>query len=358
MKNILIIGNLSDNKFESKISPLLSSKRFDKFFLFRSRGNFLNNESILSPPFPLAVSNKFLRIVHDMYNFLYYSSLMLFSKVDCIIGIYLYPHGFYASLLGNIFKKPVILILTGTDQKRLIKEKKHVKIFKKAAFWGVRGTHSKNSLESIGVEEEKIFILHNLFNIEKYKPMINIKKDFDILSIGFLRKPKRINYVLDTVAKLKLEFPKIKCLIVGDGDEKSRLIKHAQDLSLLGNIKFRDYHKNVERDINASRILLFTSESEGLPMVILESMSCGVPVVASDIDDIPDVIEHNKNGYLINPNSKDDYYKFCYDLLTNVDKYNSFAREARSKIEMLYLENYSRSKILKSWNKVFKFLEL
>ena len=114
MKNILLIGNLTDDKFLSKTKPILKIKYINKVYLFRSKGNaYRNNRKVVVPIFPnflLQYGGRVGRLFFDMYNFLFFFILLLFNKIDLIIGIYLYPHGFYASILGVLFNKPIILL--------------------------------------------------------------------------------------------------------------------------------------------------------------------------------------------------------------------------------------------------------
>ena len=355
--NILIIGNLSDDKFISKTKPILDLPYVNKIYLFRNNGNvFPLNAKVNTPPFLLSINlfNRILkRIFFDFYNFFYFFFLLCLNKIDLVIGIYLYPHGFYGSLLALIFKKPFILILPGSDLKMLIDKRRFYNLFKRANFLGLRGGNSVNKLIDMEFNASKLFILDNVFNINDYNILDNVNKQFDIIVFSILRKGKRINIAFDVIFKLKENFPNIKCLVFGDGEQKNNLEKYSIDLGLSDNIFFKSYNSDIiVETLNSAKLFLLTSDLEGLPMTMVESMSCGLPVVVSNINDIPDVVDHGENGFLVSTDNTNEYVDYCKQLLFDQSKIDTFGANARKKIETLYEKSYSEKAVFETWNKV------
>lgn len=365
MANILIIGGMTAKQFVSKTKSLLKLDYIEKIFLFRNTGNvYKKNKKVLTAPFCSfnsfdtykSTNNKNIinRIIFDIYNLCYFSYLLLRNKIDVVIGIYLYPYGLYASILALLFKKPFILILPGSDLDVLVKSKKYYSLFKYADFIGLRGSNSINIMLKNNFDSKQLFVLNNVFEMQDYPLIKNIKKEFDIVVFSIIRKGKRIHLALDVVLRLKKYFPQIKCLILGDGVEKESVIKYANDLGLNDNLTFKGYHNNISYDLNRSKIFLMTTESEGLPMSMIEAMSCSLPVVVSDVNDICDVVKNEYNGYLVDPNKIDDYVSSCNNLLSNEKKLSLFSKNARTSIENLFLSSYSENAVKDTWDKIIK----
>lgn len=118
--------------------------------------------------------------------------------------------------------------------------------------------------------------------------------------VGRLVPVKRVDIFLRAAAILNERAPGIFVFkIFGDGPEESALRALAAELNLLGNVAFEGFVLNIAETIAALDMLLLTSDSEGLPMVILEAMALGVPVVASAVGEIPEVLANGGCGELI-----------------------------------------------------------
>lgn len=355
MKNILIIGNLTNNKFVSKTQSLVDMNLIKNVYLFRSNGNaYINNKKVKIAPLlnPFSYNrNKVYRLIFDLYNLGYFFYCLLMKKIDIIIGIYLYPHGYYASLLGKIFSKPVILILPGTDLEMLIEKQKHIKLFQNTNFIGLRGNNSKLKIQNIGFDKNKLFILPNIFEIEKYN-YTTTTTNYDIVVFGILKPGKRIEFILEVIMDLKINRPNIKCLILGDGEEKQNLVNYSKNLKLNNNVIFKDYHENFINDLLKSKIFILASYREGLPMTIIEAMSCAIPVVVSNINDIPDVVNHEENGYLVHYQDLDKFSYYCNKLLVDEKLRLEMGKNARRTIEKLYKCEYSPQAVYNIWESI------
>lgn len=356
---IVIIGGMGDKRFLAKIEPLIVSSKIGKIYLFRYKGNILKNyKNVVT--FPLTQKGAFPngclpRFIFDIYNFCMLFGLCLLRKIDLIIGLYLYPHGFYASILGNIFKIPFILILPGTDLKMYVEKMKYHKLFLSAKYLGVRGENSMEKLIKLGYHNKQIFILHNVFDFEMYRKLFptTINKEYDIVFTGFLRKLKRIDLLINVVLILKQNgIRSIKCLIVGDGPMKEELLSVVNKLDLNDNIIFQSYIQPIYSVLLKSKIFVMTSESEGLPMSMIEAMACKLPVVISKINDIPDIIESGKTGYLVEKLDVESF-AFYINLLLNDEKLREkIGDNAFNRIETLYETNFSFKAINKEWEKI------
>lgn len=353
--NVLIIGGLSDKKFFSKTNSLIVCNDIERVYLFRAFGNiYLEKDKVKTAPFPSFIKNiskGIGRAIFDLWNLVYYSFLISLGKIDIIIGIYLYPHGFYASILAKISSKPHLLVLPGSDLKKLIETGIHLHHYKKANYFAVRGNDSKNKLVGLGIPAKKIFTLHNSFDLYNFSMKSEYLKSYDLIFIGRLQQVKRIDKLINIIKELKNYFPVIKCAIVGDGLEKEKLQEMVKGFDLTENIHFIPHTNYIQDLLAKSKIFILTSDSEGLPMSIIEAMSLGLPVVSSDINDIPDIVKHGYNGFLANPAKLDEFIEGCRKLLENDALRAKLGRNARNTIEKLYDSDFSEEAQGKLWIK-------
>ncbi|MEH0019124.1 MAG: glycosyltransferase family 4 protein [Desulfobacter sp.] len=346
--SIGIIGGLSEGKFRSKIKPLVCLENVGKVYLFRYNGNCLKEyEKVKVLRYFELV--KVPRRLFDLIYIFYFTYLCMLGKLDMLVGIYFFPHGMFAGILGLIFKVPVVQVTTGTDLKKLTKgafsallnSGKHV---------GVRGEISKAELIKLGINEQKIFILNNFAKKNKTQAMTHsVEKKYDLIYVGYLRPLKRLDILLNVVKRLKENIPCIKCLIVGDGPSKSDLLEMRKKNGIEDNVIFTGHVNNVDSYLETSKIFIMTSESEGLPMAMIEAMSWGLPVVVPNINDIPTIAKHGESGFLINSTMVDDYYNHCRTLLTDHGLRARMGHSSASAIQELYKHSFSFEAVSKVW---------
>ena len=158
-----------------------------------------------------------------------------------------------------------------------------------------------------------------------------IESDYDltVVSCAWCSKVKRIDRIITSLSSIKNH--KIKWYHIGDGDLFNRLKDLAEEklpenihyefLGQLPNQKILEFYKNNRIDL-----FINTSASEGIPVSIMEVQSFGIPVIATDVGGVKEIITHNRNGYLINKEFKDE------ELTSLIE---SFARMSKKEIDTL-----------------------
>ena len=142
-------------------------------------------------------------------------------------------------------------------------------------------------------------------------------KNNDLILVARLDPVKRVDRFLKIVQQLKLKLPDISVLIVGGGNRLKEYELLSQQLGLNNNVKFTGVTEDVTSYLVASRVFVLTSDSEGLPLSCMEAATLGLPIVASDIGDLSDLVEPGKTGYLINKEDTSEFVDKLYLLLTN-----------------------------------------
>jgi glycosyltransferase involved in cell wall biosynthesis len=192
-------------------------------------------------------------------------------------------------------------------------------------------------------------VIGNGVDEKKFFPIKNKKSEDYILYVGRLDYRKGI---IDLVkASIFLNNFDIKIYIVGKGPLKQLIenyISHhnLKNIVLLGHLS---HEKLIELYQNAS-IFVFPSHYEGLPTVLLEAMSSGLPVVVTDIPAHRDVIKNWKNGIFVKRNSPEDIAEKITYLLENKKLREKLGRNARKTIE----KNFTWNKICDKFEKLYK----
>jgi glycosyltransferase involved in cell wall biosynthesis len=122
-----------------------------------------------------------------------------------------------------------------------------------------------------------------------------------ISSIGRLSVQKGHRFLLQALARLTDKYPELKCFLIGDGNQRIRLEEMARDLDLCRRVVFCGGVEHVAPFIQLSEFTVLPSLSEGFGLAALESLLLGVPVVASRIGGVPEVVVAGVNGLLVEP---------------------------------------------------------
>jgi glycosyltransferase involved in cell wall biosynthesis len=135
------------------------------------------------------------------------------------------------------------------------------------------------------VPQQKITVVPNGISIDELKSIVPATAQSDVIFVGRLLSNKNVDVLVQSIALLKIKYPKIRCTIVGKGPERSKLIEIAQKSDLLENIEFIEFiedHNQLYALMKSSRVFAFPSTREGFGIVVLEANGCGLPVITTD----------------------------------------------------------------------------
>ena len=119
---------------------------------------------------------------------------------------------------------------------------------------------------------------------------------------ALVKHHKGQQYILKAAARLQNELPQIHFLLFGQGQDERELKEMAKGLM---NVEFLGFQENLGDFLNCFDLFVFPSLEEGLGSVLLDAMQFRLPIVASEVDGIPDIIIHQRTGLLIPPGSGD-----------------------------------------------------
>lgn len=195
--------------------------------------------------------------------------------------------------------------------------------------------------------DEKFVCIHNPVDDEFNLDIKDIEKENTLLFVGRLSPEKRLDNLLKVWKLLFPVYPGWRLLIVGEGPMKEQYENMALDLQLK-NVYFEGYKAPLEY-YKKSRIFCLTSETEGLPLVLVEAMSCGcVPISFNSFSSATDIIDQASSGYLLAPFNIQAYADCVSSLMENEELLGTVAVGAKEKSKDFLIDN-----IVSQWEKVF-----
>jgi len=189
----------------------------------------------------------------------------------------------------------------------------------------------------------KVKYIHDGLDLNKYALLPNketlrqklslLAGPFYICFVGSLVERKGVQHLIRAFKDIGAE--RARLLIIGEGPFGEELRNMAEDD---GRIEFPGYRKNAVEYIKASDIFVLPSVYEGLPNVIIEAMAVGTPVLSTTVSGIPELIEHDVNGYLVPPGDEEALKKALTELMENSALRNRYIGESLEKVQHFSLE--------------------
>jgi L-malate glycosyltransferase len=149
-----------------------------------------------------------------------------------------------------------------------------------------------------------------------------------VIHVSNFRPVKRVTAVVEVFARIRREVP-ARLLMVGDGPDLGDAVQLARALGLADDVQFLGEQDQVIPLMSVSDVFLLPSAQESFGLAALEAMACGVPVVASRVGGLPEVIEHGRIGMLHLPDDLDGMAQSAVRLLTDPQFHERLAEEAR-----------------------------
>jgi glycosyltransferase involved in cell wall biosynthesis len=355
--DILVAAGMIERKLDSKVLPLVKSDRVQTIYLVR-RGLISGDKIKCFAPRGLFRFNMVLSELYRVFAIIY---ILVKYRPAVVIGIGLIAHGIYTNVMGTIFRKKRILLLMGnndlalTDPHNKLLQWILLRIAFLSDFIGTRGTRSRAFLIEKGFDAGKVFIPHNVFDFQAFAPRQADVRKYDMIYVGLLKQYKRIDLLIGIAHRLVHQqgLRDIQLAIVGDGGLKGSLQSASARLDLDAHIHFLPpgdaaYVCNL---LNQSRLFVMTSQGEGLPMAMIEAMSCGLPVILFDHADVGDVVRHGENGFLIEPGDLDGFAEAAQNLLEDKELYEKLSAGALA-VRKEYKEAYSPVAITATWERI------
>jgi glycosyltransferase involved in cell wall biosynthesis len=180
----------------------------------------------------------------------------------------------------------------------------------------------------------QLFVVRNGLDLNRF-PIVPLSTTgrARILGIGSLFRVKRWDRLLGATLALKRKGLDFSVQIAGDGPLKAELRQLAQCLNVAEYVEFLGHRDNIINLLIQVTFLVHTSESEGCPNAIMEAMACGRAVVATDVGDVPLLVEEGRTGFVVRCGDDTMLAERMATLIANRDLCRRMGEAARTKAE-------------------------
>jgi teichuronic acid biosynthesis glycosyltransferase TuaC len=234
------------------------------------------------------------RIIDEGYEF------------DLIDAHYFYPDGVAAAMLGRYFNKPVVVTARGSDitlfpQFRLPRTMIRWAANRASAVITVCNA-LRDEVVALGVDGRRVTSLRNGVDLELFRPVERKENSqFTLLAVGHLVPVKGQELIIGALPLL----PGVRVVLAGDGPDRKKLQAQARALDVAERVQFLGAvpQSELRSHYGAADALVLASSREGWANVLLESMACGTPVVASRVYGTPEVVAAPEAGVLMDERS-------------------------------------------------------
>ncbi|NIM19919.1 MAG: glycosyltransferase [Candidatus Latescibacteria bacterium] len=266
------------------------------------------------------VTPKILRSLHGFFLlasvFFSYRRVIKRYQPDLILGFHAYPYGFANVAIARIFNLPVFIGCRGSDINYLTKTFWRRKIIT----WTLRRCEKvlsvseslKDEIVKLGIDEARVAVIPNGIDLElfartakkKARQIIGMDEEAPIcVCVGRMSPEKGVDVVVRALEHVQTEG--LRLLLVGSGSEEDRLKTLATQLNVDEKIMFagEKAYTEIPNWLCASDVLVLPSRNEGHPNAVLEALACGVPVIASRVGGVPEIITSPELGLLVDPDN-------------------------------------------------------
>lgn len=269
---------------------------------------------------------------------------------------------FYANYFGRmaaLFSRPGSIV---TEERSMYTEKRFYHILIDRMLSAVTDSIivcSNAVLEFTAIQEriskDKFRLIYNsvdsdAFNINDTRESVRgengfSKDDFIIGTIGSLIPKKGHEFLVEAVARIQASTPNLKLMLVGDGSARGELEELVRSRGLNSRTVFLGWRSDIPRLMKSMDVFVLPSLQEGFPRTIVEAMYAGLPVIASRIGGIPEIVTDGQNGFLSEPGDAGSIAKNIESLSVDKRLRERLGANARAGIISSYLPVHYMSQL-------------
>lgn len=292
------------------------------------------------PPYTLALATKMLEVFES-------------ESLDLLHVHYAIPHSVSAMLARSMAaprRLPFITTLHGTDITLVGSNRSYLPITKFSIEESNGVTTISRYLLNQTIKEFDIKrpmeVIPNFVNCDLYtrKPDEALRARWApggepiVMHLSNFRPVKRITDAVEIFALLRAKMP-AKLVLIGDGPERGAAEYLVRKRKLQKDVHFLGKQDQVYRLLSEADLFLLPSQLESFGLAALEAMACEVPVIATNVGGVPEVIEHGVDGYLVEPEDVATAARFAIDLLARADRGREMGKLARVNAKKKFCAN-------------------
>jgi L-malate glycosyltransferase len=292
------------------------------------------------PPYTLALATKMIEVAEQV-------------SLDLLHVHYAIPHSvsaLLARLMAQPKKLPFITTLHGTDITLVGNDRSYLPITRFSIEQSDGVTSISNYLRERTIQEfeikRPIEVIPNFVNCDLYKRCQDrtARKQWAkngepiLMHLSNFRPVKRITDVVEIFARVREKIP-AKLVMMGDGPDRGAAEYIVRTKHLSKDVFFMGKQDQVQEKLGLADLFLLPSELESFGLAALEAMACEVPVIATNVGGLPEVVTHGLDGYLIPVRDVEAGARYALEILTRPDRGRSMGQQARINAKAKYCAN-------------------
>ncbi|MGD2141857.1 MAG: N-acetyl-alpha-D-glucosaminyl L-malate synthase BshA [Candidatus Bathyarchaeota archaeon] len=302
------------------------------------------------PPYTIALASEMFRVSEQ-------------QGLDLLHVHYSIPHSTSAYIARGMTGVPYVVTLHGSDVTILGSDSSYLPvnthtIEKADAVTAVSRFMAKEAQERLGIQQ-RIHVIPNFVDEEAFAPnpvgeeRIRNGRDIVVTHISNLRPVKRVHDLVYAMAIVTKEVPEAKLVLIGDGPDRHSIEVLVKRLKLSNNILLTGFRSDVAHLLGCSDVVVLCSETESAPLTLLEGMSSGLPVIATKVGGIPEIVQDGVNGFLVPPKNPEAIAERLLELNSDSSLRSRLGNVARETI----LERYTAEKVVGQYLKIYEALD-
>jgi L-malate glycosyltransferase len=292
------------------------------------------------PPYTLALATKMGEVAEQ-------------ASLDLLHVHYAIPHS-VSALLARMMaaprRLPFITTLHGTDITLVGSDRSYLPITKFSIEQSDGVTAISNYLRDRTLREfeikRPIEVIPNFVNCELYKKSDDAKTRAKlapggepiVMHLSNFRPVKRLTDVVEIFALIREKMP-AKLLLIGDGPDRGAAEYIVRKKKISKDVHFLGKQDRVHEKLGLADVFLLPSDEESFGLAALEAMACEVPVVATNVGGLPEVVNHGVDGYLFEPRDVHTAAKYALEILSRPDRGRMMGEMARANARRKYCSN-------------------
>ena len=291
-------------------------------------------------PYTLALATKMLEVFES-------------ESLDLLHVHYAIPHSVSAMLARSMAaprRLPFITTLHGTDITLVGNNRAYLPIVKFSIEKSDGVTSISNYLLQQTIKEfdikRPIEVIPNFVNCDLYtrNADLSCKNKWApngepiLMHLSNFRPVKRVTDAVEIFALVRAKMP-AKLVLIGDGPDRGAAEYLVRKYKLQKDVIFLGKQDNVYEKLSCADVFLLPSQLESFGLAALEAMACEVPVIATNVGGVPEVIVHGIDGYLVEPGDVKTAAKYAIDLLSRADRGREIGQLARINAKKKFCAN-------------------
>jgi len=292
------------------------------------------------PPYTLALASKMSEVAES-------------ARLDLLHVHYAIPHSVSAYLARNMSlprRLPFITTLHGTDITLVGGNRSYLPITKFSIEESDGVTAISNYLKQRTIEEfgtrNSIEVIPNFVNCDFYfrktdpeaRALWAPNGEPILMHLSNFRPVKRVTDAVEIFALVRAKMP-AKLVMIGDGPDRGAAEWLARQRNVENDVLFLGKQDQIYEKLGLADLFLLPSTLESFGLAALEAMACEVPVIATKVGGLPEVVEHGVDGYLVEPGDVAGAAKYALEILSRADRGRAMGQLARINARKKYCAN-------------------